>query len=127
MLSLLLLIGSITMAQTGLQQEYHANGRLKSTRYMVEQREYVYTYHPSGKLSSSSEYLDGRRDGLWKVYDEQGVMLVHACFDRGRRCGTWEFFTGSGALRGRLSFEEGVLAQGECYDAGGSLLATREY
>ncbi len=127
MLTLLFVIGATAMAQTGLRQEHHANGRLSSTRYVVEGREYVFNYHASGQLSSSCEYLNGQRDGLWKVYDEQGVLLVQACFDRGQRCGTWEFFASNGLLRGRLSYDEGTLASGEAYDTEGSLFATRAY
>ena len=127
MLTLLLVLATGTMAQTGLRQEHHANGHLKSTRYVVEGREYVFNYHASGQLSSSCEYLNGQRDGLWKVYDEQGVLLVQACFDRGQRCGTWEFFASNGQLRGRLSYDEGALASGEAYGTNGALFATREY
>ncbi|MBK8612192.1 MAG: hypothetical protein IPN85_01670 [Flavobacteriales bacterium] len=127
MLTLLLVLATATMAQTGLRQEHFASGRIKSTRYVVQGREYVFNYHASGQLSSSCEYLNGQRDGLWKVYDEHGVMLVQACFDRGHRCGTWEFFASNGKLRGRLSYDEGALASGEAYGTDGALFATREY
>lgn len=127
MLAFCFALGSLAVAQKGLVQEHYPDGRLKTSKYTVEAREYVFTYHPSGKLSSTAEYLEGRRDGFWKVYDEEGRLIMHACFDQGRRCGTWEFFASNGALRGRLSFIEGDLAQGEAYGTDGGLLATRDY
>jgi len=126
LIALLVMLAAPVLAQHGARQERYPDGRVKSTRYMKDGREYVFTYHPNGHLASTCEYVGGVRDGLWRSYDEQGRLLVHACFDQGRRCGTWEFF-GEGSLRGRLSFADGVLASGQAYDAEGAVLATRDY
>jgi antitoxin component YwqK of YwqJK toxin-antitoxin module len=127
LIAFVLLLSAPALAQRGVEREHDRDGGLRSTRYTKDGREYVFTYHANGKLASTSEYVGGRRDGLWKVYDEQGTLVVRACFDQGRRCGTWEFFSQAGTLRGRLTYFEGALAGGEAFDHSGTLLEARAY
>ncbi len=116
----------LATAQRHAERTYDEQGRLVASRYEKDGREFVFTYHANGRLAASQEYVGGVRDGLWRSYDEQGHLLVRACFDQGRRCGTWEFF-GEGALRGRLSFADGALHTGESYGTDGAVLANRTY
>lgn len=126
LIALALAVPVLATAQRHVERSYDEQGHLVASRYEKDGREFVFTYHANGRLAASQEYVAGVRDGLWRAYDEHGHLLVRACFDRGRRCGTWEFF-GEGALRGRLSFEEGALMSGESYGSDGALLATRSY
>ncbi|MBL8002115.1 MAG: hypothetical protein JNL05_09155 [Flavobacteriales bacterium] len=126
LIALALAVPVLATAQRHAERTYDEQGRLVISRYEKDGREFVFTYHANGRLAASQEYVGGVRDGLWRAYDEQGHLLVRACFDRGRRCGTWEFFA-DGALRGRLSFEAGELAEGEAYGTAGELIAAREY
>lgn len=127
LIALVLLVASPALAQRGMQQERYPDGGLRSTRWTKDGREYVFTYHANGKLASTCEFVGGRRDGIWKVFDERGTLVVRACFDQGRRCGTWEFFSQAGTLRGRLTYFDGALAGGEAFDPSGALLEARAY
>jgi YD repeat-containing protein len=127
LIALALAVPVLATAQRHAERTFDEQGRLVTSRYEKDGREFVFTYHANGRLAASQEYVGGVRDGLWKQYDEHGHLLVRACFDQGRRCGTWEFFSQAGTLRGRLTYFDGALAGGEAFDPAGALLEARAY
>ena len=121
----LLLCGSVAFAQEP-EQHFYSNGRLESTRFNDGALDRFITYYESGRVKEMGAFLNGRRHGVWKQFDENGTVMAEACFSKGHRVGTWEFRDGTNALRGRLSYSDGRLMQGEQYDAG-ALVAQRTY
>jgi len=121
----LLLCGSMAFAQEP-EQQFYPNGRLESTRFNDGSLDHFITYYESGRIKEMGAFLNGRRDGVWKQFDENGTVMAEASFSKGHRVGTWEFRDGTNALRGRLSYSDGRLMQGEQYDAG-ALVAQRTY
>lgn len=106
-------------AQELLERSHHPNGRLQCTRYSDGSSTYFVEYHPNGHVAAMGAYRDGRRHGIWKSFDERGVMRARAEFDRGQRCGTWEFRDGANTLQGTLGFAHGSLARASRGDGGG--------
>ena len=113
--------------QAILAQEFHANGKLKSTRFTDGAIERFLTYYETGRVRETGAFRDGRRDGVWKQFDENGAVLAKAEFINGVRQGTWEFRDPANRLKVRLQYVKGSLARGEQYGDGGELVAQREY
>lgn len=114
-------------AQSLLGQTFHPNGRLQSTRFTDGAVERFITYFPNGRVQAMGSYRDGRRDGVWKQFDEQGTLVAEARFVSGQRTGTWEFRDANNALIGRLHYSNGHLSAGEQFDGQGELVAQRAY
>ena len=110
-----------------IAQEFHQNGKLKSTRFNDGVAERFMTYYETGRVKEIGAFRDGRRDGVWKQFDENGAVLAKAEFVKGQRQGTWEFRDPANRLRVRLSYEQGSLSRGEQYGDGGELVAQRTY
>ena len=113
--------------QAIIAQEFHPNGKVKSTRFHDGERERFMTYYETGRVKESGAFRDGRRDGVWKQFDESGAVLAKAEFIRGQRQGTWEFRDPANRLKVRLQYVEGSLARGEQFGESGELVAQRVY
>lgn len=110
-----------------ITQEFHANGMLKSTRFHDGEVVHFMTYYDSGRVKEIGAYRDGRRDGVWKQFDESGAVLARAEFVNGERQGTWEFRDPANRLKVRLQYVKGSLTKGEQYGDSGELVAQRTY
>lgn len=114
-------------AQGLLGQTFHANGRLESTRFTDGAVERFITYYEDGRVRAMGSYHNGRRHGVWREFDESGVLLAEARFVDGRRQGTWEFRDHANAVVGHLQYEDGLLAQGEVIDPATGSISRRHY
>ncbi|MBL7984053.1 MAG: hypothetical protein JNM91_03605 [Flavobacteriales bacterium] len=124
---LALLIGTSASAQEVLSQEFHENGRIKSTYFTDGVVVHFMKYFESGRLHEMGRYVDGKRDGVWKQFAENGTVVARIEFVRGARQGTWEFRDPTNVLQVRLRYEAGQLSTGEQYDPTGEVIAQRTY
>lgn len=114
-------------AQELISQEHWADGTLKATRYSDGASIHFITFHENGQVKEVGCFRNGRRDGVWKQYNDTGVLLARAGFRNGERQGVWEFRNDADSPMGRLTYAAGRLARGEEHDADGALVAHRTY
>ncbi|MBL7952705.1 MAG: hypothetical protein JNM62_13420 [Flavobacteriales bacterium] len=114
-------------AQELISQEHWPDGTLRATRYTEGGRIHFITYHENGRVKELGSFLHGRRDGVWKQYNDTGVLLARAGFRNGERQGVWEFRNDADSPMGRLTYAAGRLSRGEQQDADGALVAHRTY
>lgn len=69
----------------------------------------------NGKLNSYYYYKDGIQDSIYKVYTEEGSLLVSGQYKQGKKIGKWEYFLSDGTPAGI-----------EIYDIDGTLLKARQ-
>lgn len=124
---LFLIIAGTSDAQELIGQDFYANGKLRSTHFSDGSVERFITYFESGRVKEMGQFVEGRRDGTWKCFSENGALIAQAGFVHGVRQGTWEFRDQHNAVTGRLRYNEGRLAKGEQYDPKGELIAQRDY
>ncbi len=125
--ALAIAIIGLAHGQAIIAQEFHVNGKVKSTRFHDGERERFMTYYQTGRVKEIGAFREGRRDGVWKQFDENGAVLAKAEFINGQRQGTWEFRDPANRLKVRLQYVKGSLAQGEQYGDSGELIAQRTY
>ncbi len=124
--TLAILAAPVLFAQDRADQEFHSNGRLKSTRYSIGAREWFITYHTNGRVEEKGAFFMGKPDGEWTRSDADGRLLVQARFEHGHRVGIWRF-AGADGTSGQLQFRDGRLEHGSMFDAQGGLVASRSY
>ncbi|MBL7964841.1 MAG: hypothetical protein JNM31_13470 [Flavobacteriales bacterium] len=113
--------------QDMLEQVFHENGRLASTRFQVGAEERFILYHENGRVKETGAYRNGVPTGRWTRSDEDGRVVLLAFFKDGHRTGTWTMRSLDGSFSYTLSFSGGRMKRGEQYDATGDLVAWREY
>jgi antitoxin component YwqK of YwqJK toxin-antitoxin module len=124
---LFLALGTSLSAQELLGQEFWPDGSLRATRYAEGRRVHFITYHENGKVKEVGCFRNGRRDGTWKQFTDQGTLLAHAGFKNGERQGVWEFRSEADKPMGELTYHDGVLQYGKQFDAEGLLATHRAY
>lgn len=122
-----LMLTQASIAQEVLGQERWPDGTLRATRYSEGERIHFITYHENGKVKEIGCFKNGRRDGVWKQYNDTGALLAEAGFSNGQRQGVWEFHDHRDRTTGRLTYAHGLLTRGEQYDDAGALVAQRSY
>lgn len=110
-----------------LAQERWADGTLRATRYQEGDRIHFITYHENGRVKEMGCFRNGRRDGVWKQFNDTGTLLAQAGFRNGQRQGVWEFRSPGNTVVGRLVYANGLIQRGEQFDDDGAMVAMRTY
>ncbi len=114
-------------AQVLIEQDHWPDGTLRSTTYSESGRTHFITYHQNGRVNAIGAYRQGKRDGVWKRYNDAGVLLARAAFRDGSGQGVWEFRTDADAPLGRLAYENGLPVHAERLNEMGEVSARADY
>ncbi|MFY2559304.1 SAF domain-containing protein [Corallococcus terminator] len=71
---------------------------------------------PDGTTDAQGDFMNGRREGLWKIRVRERDEQLHATFSQGLPHGTWKWIKADGSVSRQLDFEKGI-AQGAFPDA----------
>ncbi|MBN2766942.1 MAG: toxin-antitoxin system YwqK family antitoxin [Paludibacteraceae bacterium] len=79
---------------------YFANGKPHEVRaYRNGEFHGVWrTYNEAGLLVSEAEYRNNKKHGTWHVWDDSGIMRYEMHYDNGRKSGTWYMWDEKGKL-----------------------------
>ncbi|AKF86303.1 hypothetical protein MFUL124B02_24585 [Myxococcus fulvus 124B02] len=69
-----------------------------------------------GTTTAQGDFVNGRREGLWKLRGRKRDEQVHATFSQGLPHGTWKWLEADGSVARQLVFEKGI-AKGDFPDA----------
>jgi hypothetical protein len=50
-------------------------------------------FHDNGNTMHEGEYVNGKSEGLWSSYDEQGRLKAKGEYTNGKKTGKWLFVT----------------------------------
>ncbi len=67
-----------------------------------------YTRHPNGVIGEEVEVEEGRRHGVVRMYNEEGVQIVEAHFFRGNKHGKLTMWYDNGVKRSEVNMEWGL-------------------
>jgi len=56
------------------------------------------TYNENGMLIAQAEYFDGIKDGAWMIWDENGIRRYEMHYTNGEKTGTWYMWDEKGLL-----------------------------
>jgi antitoxin component YwqK of YwqJK toxin-antitoxin module len=78
---------------TGEFKYYYGEGRLKArVYYLDDHRSKATLFHKNGVKMAVGDYWDMAKDGVWKYYDEQGVLVSDETYDKSVRTGVWRSY-----------------------------------
>jgi antitoxin component YwqK of YwqJK toxin-antitoxin module len=82
----------------GFYREYYPNGqKFVDGQYKDGRQDGDWTYwHENGTLNRKLTYKDGLPDGSWDVHRADGSLMVTRSFKLGRRDGTWTYYDDTG-------------------------------
>ena len=84
----------------GLHVEYYANGQTKMQGNMKDGKKdgAWQSFFEDGKKWSESSYKNGVLNGPTKVYYSTGILMYSGAFRDGKKAGQWTFYTKEGAI-----------------------------
>ena len=59
-----------------------------------------------GKLLEKGTYWEGKKDGYWYSYHQNGRVSATAQFSNDKRVGTWKFYSEEGILVGEVTYKD---------------------
>ena len=83
-------------------------------------------YHPSGIVEADRTYVNGKIDGVSKIWYENGALWLEHTSRNGVRHGTREFYK-SGKLRANVKFENGEPVVIMEYNEDGTIEYEKDY
>ena len=64
-------------------------------------------YHENGQLWFIENYKDGKKDGFWEYYFENGILQYKGNLKDGKEDGFWESYHDNGRLEYEINFKDG--------------------
>lgn len=91
--------------QVGEEKNYSDTGTLQNIRYYMA-KESIFselqseeTFHPNGVVASKGAYVEHKKQGVWKFFDEQSNLLREAHYEKGKQAGEERNYSTEGILR----------------------------
>ncbi len=107
MKNLMVALGMMLIVPAMAQQsnnEYYADGTLKTEYVQDGDLVAVNYYYTDGTLKESGQFLNGKRHGEWVSYSEKGIMSAKVHFDNGSKAGVWMFWDDNGELAHEVNY-----------------------
>jgi antitoxin component YwqK of YwqJK toxin-antitoxin module len=112
------------LAQNKEVNTFFDNGMVKSTyRYTNTKNYEVINFYASGKMMESGRFVNGKMDGNWTAYAENGVRISEAFYKNGEKSGEWRIYDDSGALRYKILYDANRIVSAVNFDANGNSIA----
>jgi len=70
---------------------------------------------------------DGKKDGSWIAYYENGVLWSKAEYDNGQKDGMWKIYKPDGKLYSEIKYRRGKKLFGRLYDDSGRVIEKRVF
>jgi antitoxin component YwqK of YwqJK toxin-antitoxin module len=70
---------------------------------VIGNRVQITYFYDNGRVQQQGFYKDGKLDGAWTSYDEQGNKLAVGTYAQGQKVGEWSFWSGSQLSRVRYT------------------------
>ena len=80
-----LVVSSVTFAQNSEPKLEEVNGIVKATYY-----------HENGKIQQEGFFANGKLEGKWVSFDQNGVKIAIAEYSNGVKVGNWFFWNNDG-------------------------------
>jgi len=99
----ILFFGISTMAQNDTTLiSYYDNGKVKEVLCFNESNRLDGTcvaYSPAGTQIGIASYRDGVKDGVWKIWRENGILAYEMYYENGQKTGKWKVYDEEGNIK----------------------------
>ena len=85
--------------------EWYSNGKNKKQGHYLDEKQIILKeWNENGE---EVYWKDGKREGLWKRYYENGQLSSEVNFKDGKRAGLWKEYDENGQLNEEVNFKYG--------------------
>ncbi len=104
----------------GYWRYYAEDGTLKDEGEFVDgKKNGVWkNYYTSGKMASKGSYLNDEPTGQWEYFFEDGTLNASGAFLEGKRNGYWKTLSADGKLKSEITYDKGSGEYREYYPSG---------
>lgn len=94
----------------GLFTYYDTTAKIRATSEFSEKGTKAYTiaYNRLGKKSSEGLYLNEKREGTWKYYNDEDFLVSEEYYENGVPVGTWKNYYQNGNLLEEINYKNGL-------------------
>lgn len=119
-----------TKLYSGEYKEFYEGGAIKVEMNIKEGKpegSYI-IYFANGKPNEIRAYRNGEFHGLWRTYNEAGLLIAEAQYRNNKKHGTWHVWDDSGIMRYEMQYSNGKKS-GVWYmwDEKGKLISEKKY
>lgn len=68
------------------------------------------------QIEDKGNYIDGKKEGLWEEYHQNGQLKAKGVYEEGKKNGTWEVFNEQGKLKAKINYRLGIKKKTEKFD-----------
>ena len=118
------------MLYTGMHTEHHENGAVSVELNISNGLEHgsVQYYYPTGIKKEYREYNEGKKNGLWITWNEEGVKIAEASYKSDIKDGPWNIWNSSGVKLYEMNYSNGAKSGiWRQWDENGTLVMERNY
>jgi antitoxin component YwqK of YwqJK toxin-antitoxin module len=89
---------------------YDSTGSVKAQTEFTENgtKAYAISFYRSGSRMSEGLYVNEKREGSWKFYNEEGVLISEELYKNGIAEGIWKTYYANKAILEEISYHNGV-------------------
>ena len=77
-------------------------------------------YHSTGKIYGETTFKDGKKDGLWTQWDENGQKRFEVTYKDGKNDGLWTQWYENGQKKYEGTYKDGNQINTKCWDEEGN-------
>jgi antitoxin component YwqK of YwqJK toxin-antitoxin module len=94
-------------AQEPVKKEFYKDGTLKA-EYVLNSETSIWAsfYHPNGTVREMGKYEEGKPDGFWQSWDQEGSKLCEAQYSHGVKDGKWLFWKDQGSTQYEVHYDD---------------------
>jgi antitoxin component YwqK of YwqJK toxin-antitoxin module len=122
---LLLFTASLVFGHTKvIKVEYYPDGTVKMEMVKMKKGIVKITqFYPSGDIFEIGYSKNGKYQGQWTRYDEQGKIIATAFYQNSIKIGSWNHYNRWDQSISKISYQNGQAVALRKYDQSGTLIA----
>jgi len=118
---------SISLSLISQEKElrtFYDDGSVKSEYVYSNADNYKVTnFYLNGKIMEIGEFTNGKMNGTWVSFNENGAKTGEAVYNQGKKQGEWKMYDSSGNIRFAINYDNGKMVSATSFDSSGKLVA----
>lgn len=116
----------VAFAQNFEHYQYNTEGKIIAVYSGTDYNNFDFVkYYDNGKKMTEGAYLDGKKHGVWKTWNEEGKLTAKARYKLGEKSGKWMIVDENDKNIFHISFENNQVKEASKTNEMGKVLVKR--
>lgn len=126
-LAIMLLVSPLILEAQGFErQQYNSEGNVVAVYSGMDYDNFDFVkFHDNGKKMSTGAYVEGKKHGTWKTWNESGQLVAKAKYKYGEKSGKWMIYDESEKNVFHIRFGDNSVKEATRIDQKGKIIARR--